>query len=160
MDYRDALLKDGGKPFQNSGKSVGEIAREKQFWKRVREANKRLGLGSHPSGPSYLDLLEDAPADFQEEFLKDAPADFKERFYKIGGPRRQTDELADREFEEMIYSNISDATGASQAEARYNEYVREFIEDGHPFIVTGSRKEAKLLENKIITIDSDEEYTT
>ena len=48
----------------------------------------------------------------------------------------------------------------AQAEARYNEYVREFIEDGHPFVVTGSRKEVKSLENKIITIDSDEEYTT
>ena len=57
---------------------------------------------------------EDAPADFQEEFLKDAPADFKERFYKIGGPSKQQEELAAREYEEMIYRYISDATGASR----------------------------------------------
>ena len=115
MNYLDALLKDGGKPFQTSGKSSGEIAREKQFWKRVEEANKCLGLtSSHPSSVSYLDLLEDAPANVQEAFLKDAPAGFKERFYKFGGPRRQTEELAAREYQEMIYSNISDATGASR----------------------------------------------
>ena len=95
MNYRAALFKDGGKPFQNSGKSAGEIAREKQFWKRLDEANKRLGLTcSHPSAATYLDLLEDAPANVQNEFLNGAPAYFKERFYKFGGPRRQTDAAA------------------------------------------------------------------
>jgi len=117
MDYSDDLLKDDGKPLQNSSKSAEEIAREKQFWKRVREANKKLGLtSSHPSAVTFLDLLEDAPADFQEKFLKDAPADIKERFYKIGGTRKQTEELAAREYQEMIYSNVYDATGASREE--------------------------------------------
>ena len=99
MNYRAALFKDGGKPFQNSGKSAGEIAREKQFWNRLSEANKRLGLtSSHPSALTYLDLLEDEPANVQKEFLKGAPSDFKERFYKFGGPRRQTEEAAAREY--------------------------------------------------------------
>lgn len=118
-----ALRKDGGNPLQNNGKSAEEIAREEQFWKRVSEANKRLGLtSSHPSAVTYLDLLEDAPADFQEEFLKDAPADFKERFYKIGGPSKQQDELAAREDQERLeesYSYFSDATGASREEAKF-----------------------------------------
>ena len=93
MDYRAALLNDGGKPLQNNGKSAGEIAREKQFWKRVHEENKRLGLGSHPSGPSYLDLLQDAPANVRNEFLKDAPANVKERFYKYALTEEQELEL-------------------------------------------------------------------
>ena len=37
------------------------------------------------------------------------------------------------------------------------EKITKVLYHGHPFIVTGSRKEAKSLENKIITIDSDEE---
>ena len=103
MSYINALLKDGGKPFQTSGKSAGEIAREKQFWKRVTEANKCLGLtSSHPSAITYLDLLEDAPANVQEAFLKDAPASFKERFYKFGGPRRQMEDAAAEEYMMMM----------------------------------------------------------
>ena len=66
-----ALRKDGGKPLQNNGKSAEEIAREEKFWKRVREANKRLGLtSSHPSAVTYLDLLEDDLLIFRKNFLK------------------------------------------------------------------------------------------
>ena len=57
-------------------------------------------------------------------------------------------------------SASKNAKDDTEAEARHNEYIREFIEDGHPFIVTGSRKQVKSLENKIITLNSDDEYTT
>ena len=103
MNYLAALLKDGEKPFEKNDKLSQEIEREKQFWKRVEEANKCLGLTSnHPSAITYLDILEDAPANVQEAFLKDAPAGFKERFYKFGGPRRQMEDLAAKEYMMML----------------------------------------------------------
>ena len=123
-----ALRKDGGNPLQNNGKSAEEIAREEQFWKRVSEANKRLGLtSSHPSALTYLDLLEDAPANVQKEFLKDAPVDFKERFYKIGGPRRQMEEAAEREYyqmsiEERFYKIGTSESAEEQEAAAKREY--------------------------------------
>ena len=133
MNYLGALLKDGGKPFQNSGKSAGQIAREKQFWKRLSEANKRLGLtSSHPSALTYLDLLEDAPANVQKEFLKDAPVDFKERFYKIGGPRRQMEEAAEREYYQMSIEERFYKIGTSEsAEEQEAGAKREYDSMGY-----------------------------
>ena len=68
------------KRFKKKGRPLSEIVRERQFWKRVKEANESLGLGVDPSGLSYLDLIQQAPANVQAEFLKDAPQRFINRF--------------------------------------------------------------------------------
>tara|TARA_B100000900_G_C20496202_1_gene681702 strand:- start:258 stop:551 length:294 start_codon:yes stop_codon:yes gene_type:complete len=71
------------KTFKKKGRPLSEIVRERQFWKRVKEANESLGLGIDPSGLSYLDILQQAPLNVQTEFLKDAPQRFINRFENL-----------------------------------------------------------------------------